>query len=107
MQERSRTVAPSHSDISAALHTWHAALAAARASEDADLYALAIVLVLEVLSPYTTLHSLIIAYCSPDVALRSRVLELCDQGDIHLDPWVALGAACALQFRQLMKDAIG
>jgi hypothetical protein len=107
MQERSHTVAPSHSDISAALHTWHAALAAARASEQADLYALAIVLVMEVLHPYTTLQSLINAYCSPDAALRSHVLELCDQGDMRLDSWVALGAACALQFRQLLKNAIG
>ena len=81
-------------------------LAAARASEDADLYVCAVALAMESLDRYTTVQDLIDVYCSPDNALKARVLALCDEGEVHLEPWIVMGSACALQFRQLMEKAI-
>jgi hypothetical protein len=92
--------------MSEILHTWHTALAAARASEEADLYAWVVVLVMESLERYTTVPDLITAYFSPHAVLKARVLALCGEGAIRLKPWVVMGAACALQLRQLMDDAV-
>ena len=106
MQQRSQTFGTSYSAISEILHAWNSALAVARASQKADLYACVIVLVMDPLERYTTVHDLIEAYCAPDIGLKSRVLSLCGDGEIHLQPQVVLGAACALHFRQIMEAAI-
>ena len=106
MQQRYQTSAPSRSDMSEILHAWHTALAAARASEEADLYAYVVVLVMESLEEYTTIPDLIDAYFSPHAVLKARVLTFCGEGEVHLEPWVLMGAACALQLHHLMDDAI-
>jgi hypothetical protein len=106
MRQRNQTSAPLRSDISEILRAWHVALAAARASVDADLYTCAIVLAMESLDRYTTVQDLIGVYCSPDDALKARVLALCGEGEVHLEPWIVMGSACALQFRQFMEKAI-
>ena len=106
MQHRSQTFGPSYSAISEILHAWNSALAVARASQMADLYACVIVLVMEPLERLTTINDLIKAYCAPDIGLKSRVLALCGDGEIRLQPQVVLGAACGLHFRQIMEAAI-
>jgi hypothetical protein len=106
MQQRYQTASPLHSDISELLHTWHTALAAARASEEADLYACTVALALEALDRYTTVQDLISVYRSPDSALKAHVLALCAEGEVHLEPWIVMGSACALRFRQVMEKAI-
>jgi hypothetical protein len=106
MQHRYHISAPSDSDMSEILHMWHTALATARASEEADLYAWMVVLVMESLEHYTTIPDLITAYFSPHAILKARVLALCGEGESRLEPWVVMGAACALQLRQLMDDAV-
>jgi hypothetical protein len=106
MQQDFPSHAPSYSDISEILHAWQSALAAARASKEAELYACVVVLVMESLERYTAVQELIKAYCAPNLGLKSRVLSLCGEGAIRLQPQVALGAACALRFRQLMEAAI-
>jgi hypothetical protein len=106
MRQWYQTSAPLRSDISEILRAWHNALAAARASEEADLYAFAVALAMESLDRYTTVQDLSGVYCSPDDALKARVLALCGEGEVHLEPWIVMGSACALQFRQLMEKAI-
>jgi hypothetical protein len=106
MQRRYATSAPSYTDISEILHAWHTAVAVGHASQEADLYACVVVLIMESLDHYSTVADLIKAYCAPDIGLKSRVLALCGDGEIHLQPQVVLGAACALRFRQLMEAAI-
>lgn len=106
MQQRFQTFGPSHSDISEILHEWGMALAAAHASREAALYACVVVLVMESLDRFQSIHDLIKAYCVPDLGLKSRVLALCDDGQIRLQSQVVLGAACALRLRQLMEQAI-
>ena len=106
MRQRHQTSAPLRSDFSEILHAWHVALAAARASEDADLYACAVALAMESLDGYTTVQDLIGVYCAPDDALKARALALCGERDVHLEPGIVMGSACALQFRQLMEKAI-
>jgi hypothetical protein len=106
LRQRSQTSAPSRSDYSEILHAWHVALAAARASEEADLYACAVALMMESLVGYTTAQDLISVYCAPDDALTARVLALCGEGGVHMKPGIVMGSACALQFRQLMEKAI-
>jgi hypothetical protein len=61
---------------------------------------------MESLERYATVHDLIEAYCAPEIGLKSRILALCDDGQIRLQPQVVLGAACALRLRQLMDAAI-
>ena len=106
MQQRNHAFGPSHTDISEILYSWNSALAVARASQLADLYACVIVLVTEPLERFTTVNDLIKAYCAPDIGLKSRVLALCGDGEIRLQPHIVLGAACALHFHQIMEAAI-
>ena len=106
MRQRYQTFGPYHTDISTILHAWNSARAIARASQDADLYGCVVTLVMESLDRYTTIHDLIRAYCAPDIGLKSRVLVQCGDGEVHLQPQVTLGAACALRFRQIMEAAI-
>ena len=106
MQQRSHPSAPLRSDTAEVLHGWRTALAAARESEESDLYACAVVLVLEVLDHCATLQDLLNAYRSPDAAQKANVFALCGKGEIRLEPWVVMGTACALRCRQLMTAAI-
>jgi hypothetical protein len=106
MRQQNQTTAPLRSDISEILRAWHVALAAARASEEADLYACAVALAMESFDGYTTVQDLIGVYCAPDDALKARVLALCDEGEVHLESGIVMGSACALQFRQIMEKAI-
>jgi hypothetical protein len=53
-----------------------------------------------------TVQDLFKAYSAPDIGLKSRVLALCGDGEIRLQPQVVLGAACTLHFRQIMEEAI-
>jgi hypothetical protein len=103
---RFQKVVPSYSAISGILHAWNSALATASASRGAEHYARVVALVMESLDRYATVHDLIEVYCAPDIGLKSRVLALCGDGDIQLQPQVVLGAACALRLRQLMDAAI-
>jgi len=107
MRQRFQTSAPLPSDFSDILHAWHVALVAARASDDADLYASAVALARESLDGYTTVQDFIGVYCTPDDALKARVLALCGEGEgHHLEPGIVMGSACTLQFRQPMEKAI-
>jgi hypothetical protein len=105
MRQWYQTSAPLRSDSSAILRAWHVALAAARASEVADLYVCAVALAIESLDRHTTVQDLIDVYCSPDDALKARVLALRYVGEVHLAPWIVMGSACALHFRELMEKA--
>jgi hypothetical protein len=105
MEQRRHTSAPSRSDTSEILHTWHTVPAATRASEEADFYVCVAVLVMESLDPYTTVPDLINAYRSPDAAMKAGGLAFCGKGTIRLEPWVATGTACALQLRKPMDGA--
>jgi hypothetical protein len=106
MQRRFPTSAPSYSNISEILYAWQSALAAAHASQEPERYAHVVAHIGESPERFTTVHDLIKAYCFPDIALKARVLALCGEGAIHLQPEVVLGAACALRFRELMEAAI-
>ena len=106
MQQRYQTSAPLRNGISEILYSWHTALTAARASEDADLYACVVALALEALDGYTTVQDLVSVYHSPDSELKAHVLALCGEGEVHLEPWIVMSSACALQFRHLMEKAI-
>jgi hypothetical protein len=106
MQQRYPTFVPSYSNISAILHEWNRALATVQASREAALNASLVMLVKEALDRYTAIQDLIKAYCTPDIGLKSRVLALCGDGAIRLQPQLVLGAACALRLRQLMEEAI-
>ncbi len=65
-----------------------------------------VVLVMESLEQYTTISELIDAYFSPHAVLKARVLMFCGEGEVHLEPWVLMGAACALYLHHLMDDAL-
>jgi hypothetical protein len=106
MRRRHQTSAPLRSDCSEILHAWYVALAAARASVEADLYACAVTLAMESLDRCTTVQDLIGVYCSPDYEVHSLVLALCSEGEVHLEPGIVMGSACALQVRRLMEKAI-
>jgi len=102
----STSAPPLQSEITATVHTWEAALVTARGGRDVDVYAAAMVPLLDALQRHTTIHALLTAYTAPDAALARQAKDLCDAGGAHLDPHVALGAACALRLRQLMDVAV-
>jgi hypothetical protein len=106
MQQRIPTFGSAQTEISELLREWNTALATASASRDADRYACVMVLVMESMDHYNTVHNLIKAYCAPDIGLKSQVLVLCGDGEIRLQTQVVLGAACALRLRQIMEAAI-
>jgi hypothetical protein len=83
--------------MSEILYTWHTALAAAPASEEADLYACVAVLGMESLDRYTTIPKLIDADFSPHAVFKAHVFAFCGEGEIHLELWVLMGVAYALQ----------
>jgi hypothetical protein len=75
-------------------------------SDQGSRYAAVVSIVRESLNRFTTIQDLMKAYAAPDIGLRSRVLALCGDGAIRLQPQLVLGAACALRLRQLMDAAI-
>src|SRR5262249_26608725 len=101
MRQRYQTSPPLRTDFAELPHAWHRALETGQASQEADLYACAVALAMESLDRYITVQDLIGVYCSPDTAMKARVLALCDEGDVHLQSQVVMGAACALRFRQI------
>jgi hypothetical protein len=105
MQTHRYGLAVSRGDIALALHEWHAALAAADASVEADLYECAGNLVMEYLERHTTFHDLLDAFVYPEIALMRLVTELCTEGAFRLQPRLLMGASCALRLRHLVGEA--
>jgi hypothetical protein len=96
----------SRSEIAAALHEWHMALAAADASVEAEIYACAVALIMEILEPCATVHDLLDAYFCPGIAMLRLIAELCTGGEILLQPRVLLRATFAKRLRHLVGEAI-
>ena len=96
---------PTHEEIRRTLCEWRSAEALAMASPKADLYACAVALTLEVLDCHTNCADLVMAFYFPDVTLMQVMFELCSGGEIPLQPWLVMGAACAARLRQLIAAA--
>src|SRR5437764_13114880 len=62
----STSAPPLQSEITATVHTWEAALVTARGGRDVDVYAAAMVPLLDALQRHTTIHALLTAYTAPD-----------------------------------------
>lgn len=84
------------------LHQWHSALNAANDSVEAEIYACAAELVVEMLQEERTLDGLLCAFFRPHLELTQLVTELCTEGEILLQPHLLMGASCALRLRQLV-----
>jgi hypothetical protein len=84
------------------LHEWHAALNAANASIEAQIYQCAADLVVEWLQDEKTFDGLLCAFFSPEPEVAQLITELCTEGEILLQPHLLLGASCALRLRQLV-----
>jgi hypothetical protein len=97
--------APTRGDIAGALHEWHAALAAAMASVEAELFAYTVVVVMEHLGRHTTFHDVVNAFFFSEITLMRLVTDLCAEGEMRLQPRLVMGASCALRLRQLVRDA--
>lgn len=106
MQQSYQTFGPAQCSIREAIYTWQWALVTVRASQEAARYAAVVAIVSEALNRFTSIQDLLKAYNAPDIGLKSRVLAMCGEGSIRLQPQVVLGAACALRLRQLMDVAI-
>jgi hypothetical protein len=98
------TVVPTRATVAATLREWHTSLAIAATSEEAEVYACAVALIVEALSRRVTMQALIDGYCFPDLLLRYLVLDFCANGEIRLRPRLVMGAACALRLRQLVAE---
>ena len=97
--------APTHEEVSKALHEWHGAAALAMASPKAELYACAAKLVLELLDQHSSCADLVTTFYFPDITIMKVVLELGAGGEIPLQPRLIMGAACAARLRQLVAAA--
>ena len=106
MRQPENVHAPTRDAIAWALREWSAAVVAAENSEEAEIYADAIELVLAFLDDRQTIADLIDAYTAPTAELRFLVRELCSNDEATLQPHLLLGAACALRLRELMRQAI-
>jgi hypothetical protein len=106
VQQSYQTFGPAQGSIREAIYAWQWALVTWRASQEAARYAAVVAIVKESLDRFTAIQDLLQAYNAPDIGLKSRVLALCGEGSIRLQPQVVLGAACALRLRQLMDVAI-
>jgi hypothetical protein len=95
----------SRATVAATLREWHTSLAAASASEQAELYACAAALVMEALTGRITLPSLLEAYYLPEYDLVELVTVFCAEGEICLSPHIVMGAACAIHLRQIVASA--
>jgi hypothetical protein len=96
---------PSRATVAATIREWHISLAAATASEQAELYACAVALAIEALTGRVTFPSLLEAYYQPDRTLVGLITAFCAEGEIPLYPHIVLGAACALHLRQIVASA--
>ena len=96
---------PTHEEIAKALHEWHDAYALAMASPEAELYACAVALALELLDQQASCADLVTAFYFPDITLMKTVFEVCAGGEIPLQPRLIIGAACATRLRQLVAAA--
>lgn len=94
----------SRAAVAATMREWHTSLAAATASEQAELYACAVALVREALTGRVTLQALLEAYYLPEHALVELVTVFCADGEIPLYPHIVMGAACALHLRQIVAS---
>jgi hypothetical protein len=87
------------------LYEWYVALDAANESVEAEIYACAADLVVELLQGVKTFDGLLCAFFAPDLELTRLITELCTEGEILLQPHVLMGASCALRLRQLVAQA--
>ncbi len=87
-----------------ALHGWHAALDAANASVEAEIYACAADIVVAWLGSEKTFDGLLSAFFYPDLELTRLVTEICTEGEILLQPHLLMGVSCALRLRQLVAN---
>ncbi len=106
MRRQGNTDAPTRDEIAWALREWSAAVIAAENSDEAEIYADALELVLAFLDDRQTVADLINAYTAPSADLMYLVRALCSNDEGTLQPRVLLGAACALRLRELMRQAI-
>jgi hypothetical protein len=104
LQEQINTVVPTRATVAATLREWHTSLAIAATSEEAEVYACAVALIVDALTRRTTMQALVDAYYFPDLLLRYLVLDFCANGKIRLRPRLVMGAACALRLRQLVAE---
>jgi hypothetical protein len=88
-----------------ALREWHSALNVANDSAEAEIYACAAELVVEMLQEEQTFDGLLCAFFRPDLELTRLVTELCTEGEILLQPHLLTAASCALRLRQLVAKA--
>jgi hypothetical protein len=105
MQKYGNGLPTTRGGVAWALHAWYAALDAANASVEAEIYACAADLVVEWLQGEKTFDGLLCAFFSPDLELTRLVTELCTEGEILLQPQLLMGASCALRLRQLVARA--
>ena len=84
------------------LHQWRSALNAANDSVEAEIYACAAELVVEMLQEERTFDGLLCAFFRPHLELTHLITELCTEGEILLQPHLLMGASCALRLRQLV-----
>jgi hypothetical protein len=92
-------------EVARALREWSAAVVIAENSEEAEVYADAIELVLAFLDDLQTIPDLINAYTAPTAELAYLVHELCSNEEATLQPSLLLGASCALRLRELIRGA--
>jgi hypothetical protein len=106
MRRQGNTPVYTRDDIAWALREWSAAVVAAENSDEAEIYADAIELVLAFLDDRQTVADLIDAYAAPTAELTYLVRALCSNDEATLQPRLLLGASCALRLRELMRRAI-
>lgn len=95
----------SRATVAATLREWHASLAAATTSEQAELYSCAVALTMEALTERVTFPSLLEAFYLPDRTLVGLITDFCAEGEIALYPHIVMGAACALHLRKIVASA--
>jgi hypothetical protein len=92
--------------VAATLREWHDALAAAVASEEAEVYACAVALISEALASCNSLQALMESYYLPDACVRRLVNDFCLNTEIPLHPRLVMGAACAYRLRERVRGAM-
>jgi hypothetical protein len=106
MRQPENVRAPTRDEIAWALREWSAAVVTAENSEEAEIYADAIEIVLAFLDDRQTVVDLIDAYTAPTAELTYLAHELCSNDEATLRPRLLLGASCALRLRELIRQAI-
>ncbi|HEY1391247.1 MAG TPA: hypothetical protein VGF38_22105 [Ktedonobacterales bacterium] len=106
MREQGKTNLQTRDEIAWALREWSAAVVTAENSDEAEIYADAIEVVLAFLDDRQAIADLIDAYTAPTAELTYLVRVLCPNDEATLQPRLLLGASCALRLRELMRQAI-